>query len=640
MLKPGDQVSTNPSVGKVPIQNTVEWSRDSARYVNLLAELSGIQKKLEAMPSPGLRYEPKLLKYVPGDAVLYAAMPNIGATVAEANRLLRERVQDNEVLRTWWEEQNTGAKVDDVLQRIQTISGYLGDEVVMSISGDWDGNYTPPMIIAEVRRPGLRNYLETELRNLSAKPEDDLPQVVELKRADEDSGIYARRRARERRNASDGPMRIAVSDNLVIVAFNQQQINDMVERIESIQQRAREYNDRSMFATVQNAYKHGTNWLLCVDMEQITRNIVDRRKGGHERTMTRATGLENMRYLLVERKDLSGQTINQATLDFAGRRSGMAAWLSEPAPLGSLDFVSQDATLAVSMALREPGWMLNDLFRSLRADDPNFDQQLDRVYRETGVRINDFAGALGGEFTFAIDGALLPLPSWKLAIEVYDPARLQLGIERFIEAFNNHAQCEDCKMTVAKQDSNGRTIYAISSKKIPYEIYYTYVDGYFLAAPEINLVNRAIQNRSTGYVLTRSEVFRSQLPQDGRLNFSALIFHNFGPAVQPLAKQLSSTTAITPEQRAKIDSLIADTAPGLIYAYAENASDFDGALAGNSPQSDRITVASRGTFFGMNLSNFALPQLLGNAGFKKGPRTADSAPAGKFAPKKLRPLVQ
>jgi hypothetical protein len=124
-------------------------------------------------------------------------------------------------------------------------------------------------------------------------------------------------------------------------------------------------------------------------------------------------------------------------------------------------------------------------------------------------------------------------------------------------------------------------------------------------------------------VVSRAETFRSQLPQDGRMNFSAIIYHNLAPAVKPLAQQLGSTTAITPEQRANMNSLLADTAPGLIYAYAEN---------------ERITVASRGTFFGMNISNFALPQLLGGIG-KGGFRTAPPT-ARKFAPKILRPLIQ
>ena len=52
--------------------------------------------------------------------------------------------------------------------------------------------------------------------------------------------------------------------------------------------------------------------------------------------------------------------------------------------------------------------------------------------------------------TFAVDGPLLPLPSWKLVLEVYNPDALQATIEQFINAFNNQTQCADCKLTSPK----------------------------------------------------------------------------------------------------------------------------------------------------------------------------------------------
>ena len=182
--------------------------------------------------------------------------------------------------------------------------------------------------------------------------------------------------------------------------------------------------------------------------------------------------------------------------------------------MGTLDFVSPNATLAVSLVLREPWAMVSDVFNYLRAEDPNFDQQIQQVYDETGVRlVDDLAKPLGGDFTFAIDGPLMPLPSWKVAVEVYDPARLQWGIEQLVNAFNTHSTCTDCKLTLNKEDANGRTYYTLTSAKVSYEIDYIYVDGYLIAAPSRTLLNTAIQNRPTGYALARSEAFRSRCRQ-------------------------------------------------------------------------------------------------------------------------------
>ena len=48
----------------------------------------------------------------------------------------------------------------------------------------------------------------------------------------------------------------------------------------------------------------------------------------------------------------------------------------------------------------------------------------------------DLASAFGGEVTVALDGPLLPVPSWKIAAEVYYPDRLQSAMAKLVAAFN------------------------------------------------------------------------------------------------------------------------------------------------------------------------------------------------------------
>jgi hypothetical protein len=279
--------------------------------------------------------------------------------------------------------------------------------------------------------------------------------------------------------------------------------------------------------------------------------------------------------------------------------------------MGTLDFVSPSATAAVSMVLRRPVWMMSDLLRYASSQDRKIQDQLDVLYRQSGVRPEDLATPLGGEFTFALDGPMLPLPSWKLAIEVYDAARLQWVIDRLIETYNRESakpesKCRDCKLTLTRDDSGGRTFYTLSSSSISYEFHYVFVDGYVLFAPNRGLLTRAIQNRETGFVLSRSEAFRAQLPYNSSLNVSALAYQNFASAVAPMAQQLGAVNGVSPAQRASIEALAASTAPGMVYAYG---------------QPDRIVVASHGTFFGLNLSNASLPRLF--AGVRqKGPSGA------------------
>ena len=586
MLKPGDQVTTDASLTPTTVKDEIAWSRDSVRYVALLTEFNAIKKGLEAMPSPGLRYQSRLAEYVSPDTVVYAAIPNVSATLAEAQRLFNERLQQSDVLRTWWNEQKDGPKLQEIVDTARRFSEYLGNEIVLTVNSNGEGEYSEPMILAEVKTPGIEGFISTELRHLGQQGHDGLPQLVHLEAHEGQTGNarYWRNRRRENQHPS-GPMLIGLTDGLIALGFSQDQLDEVV-------QRKADQNgppNTLLMNNVQKAYRDGAGWLMCVNMEQISRSIVGNgrsKQNGPKMPM----GIGSMRDLIVERRDLDGRTENRAILTFEGARWGMAAWLAEPAPLGSLDFVSPNASFAVSMALKEPQWLLGDIFKMIGEEDPKFEEEIGSFRHETGISLTpSLAQPLGGEFTFAIDGPVIPLPSWKFAVEVYDPSRLEWTIEQFVNAFNNRNDCTDCgKVQLTKEDANGRTYYTLMSDKLSYEIDYVYVDGYLLAAPNRALLNKAIQNRATGYVLSRSESFRSQLPKDGRMNFSALVYHNVGSALAPIVDKVSE---VPPEVKA----LAANARPGLIYSYGEP---------------ERITVASEGTFFGLDMNSFALPNLI------------------------------
>src|SRR6202008_5042251 len=88
-LRAGQEATSSPNLSKVPIQNEIAWSRNSAKYLALLGDFALLQKQIEAIPGPGLRYSSDLLPYVPDNTAVYAAIPNLGATVGEASQLFQ-----------------------------------------------------------------------------------------------------------------------------------------------------------------------------------------------------------------------------------------------------------------------------------------------------------------------------------------------------------------------------------------------------------------------------------------------------------------------------------------------------------------------------------------------------------------------
>jgi hypothetical protein len=314
---------------------------------------------------------------------------------------------------------------------------------------------------------------------------------------------------------------------------------------------------------IAQSYASGAGWLFAADMEQILPAHVEDSEN------------MNIRYLMLERKQNLGRTENSATVSFRGARTGIASWIAAPAPMGTLDFISPDATFAASFVVNNPAVLLSQLSTTAFAE----------MQQTTGVDIaQDVAATLGGEMTVAVDGPLLPTPSWKVAVEVNNPARLEWSIEQMVKTAQQIQP--DLNVQLTNEVVGGLTYYTLTSTKSPMAVNYVFTDGYLLMAPNHNLLATSIQNRTLGTTLTRSATFKALLPQNGQMNFSALAYYNASAAIAPMADQLTQTKFLTADQKQALATLTADRKPTLIYAYAEK---------------DRIVAATRGSFFGLGL---------------------------------------
>ena len=584
-LHPGDQVTTDASLVKTAVQDDVAWSRNSAQYLALLGELSALQKQVAAIPAADLRYSSKLVDLVPRDTVIYAAIPNIGSTLSEANRLFQERLQQSEVLREWWQQHQPAAgepTLDEIVQKIRAFSDYLGNEIVLAVVMDRNGKETP-ILMAEVAHPGLPEYLQSQFQSLNASGGPQLR-------------VFADAKTVTRQSPRD--VFVSIKNNVIAVT---PEIGPLQNVEEILDHSSSDTFDRSrLYSRVQQAYQAGAGWLFAADMEQMRFGFVNRREMAREarRRERGASGFQDVRFVTFERKEVAGRTENLAAISFSQQRRGIASWLAAPGPMGAFEFISPDASVAASFVIKNPRALISDLYNSAGADNPDVQKQLSDVNERDQFRmISDLSDPLGGDIAFALDGPLLPVPSWEFAVEVYNPDRLQAAIEQLINSVNQR-QDATFKLTLTKDQVGTRTFYTIRTDKAPIEAHYTFVDSYLVAAANQNLLTRAIQNRSTGYTLARSNNFRSQLPTNGDANLSGLLYHNLAPVVGPLADQLNSTTVLTPAQKASIEALKANGAPGMVYAYGEP---------------DRIVVASTGTFFGLNIDTLALPKIFENA---------------------------
>src|SRR2546421_4639518 len=342
---------------------------------------------------------------------------------------------------------------------------------------------------------------------------------------------------------------------------------------------------------IANVYSRGTETLVAANLGKIVESVHAKQE---ESQALRNSGLNDIKYWIATRGESASQGDNRITLEFNGQRHGMASWLAAPAPMGSLDYVSSNAGAAVSFVVKQPALMLDDIFSTIGASDPNFNQSLAQTNSELGLDLrNDLASALGGELTLALDGPVLPTPSWKAVVEVNDSGALQVAIDKLVQGFNRDAQKSGQPgVTLNQAQVGGRTFYTIQSQGVGLstECDYTFADGYLILAPSRALLVRALETHANGTSLPRSASFRALLPSDKQANFSAMIYQNLSPILKPLASQLSSG------QFALLQQLAVDAKPSVFCAYGE---------------SDRLEVASSGKLFDLNPGLPTLIHLLG-----------------------------
>jgi hypothetical protein len=565
VLHPGDQVATTGSIESVPVKDEISWSRDAARYKQMLAEATALRKEVDQrVAAPGVRYSTRLLDMTPDDTVFYVAIPNLTEMLAESNKIIQERLTQSPELEQWWNKEQASTRGnrewDKVISKIAEFGEQIGDEIVVTAQLAKTGKGEPdgPLVLTTLKNPGsFRSYVEGQLQALS----------VSSKRT---PGIrFIDDPASEMKTAgANTPGDLYVWINGDVLAASPK--IDFLQRVQvsSKTASAGQYPDDSFRSRIADIYRDGAGFIIAADLQR----FIAQSKGADAKTNTALDklGVTNLKYFIAEMKEDQGKSFNRATLSFSDTSHGMASWLAAPGPMGALEFISPDASVVAAFVVKEPVALVDDLMSALNAVDPKFSEHLNEFQSETGLNIrDDFAKPLGGEFAFAVDGPLLPTPSWKMVFEVYDPAHLQQTFERVVEQMNELAAREGRKgFQWDRSDSGGRTFYTLKSIDFGLEVNYTYSNGYLIAGPSRALIDRAVKYHDSGATLLHSPRFVAALPEDKQANFSALIYQNLAPVLGGIAKSVGSVAGGLPEeQRKSFSSLVGS--PVLAYAYAQ-----------------------------------------------------------------------
>jgi hypothetical protein len=608
-LLPGDQTTSSRSLDKTPVSQNVAWSRNAARYANLVSELAKLKRDInQRVQRQGVRYSSKFIDLVPENTVFYAALPNITESLADSQRIMQERISQNPALAEWWKGNKGGGSGinEQALARVREFGSQLGDEIVISAEMDAKGEPNGVLVLGEVKdAANFRAYLDGQIANF-AKESKDAPnfRIVDDPLTAKVASPSVSTTVNKSAKTKDAPAKTAATKSEELFVWIHNDIFAASPQIERLRSLATTLNapGTNLFAgsafhqRISDIYKDGAGLVVAADLEKIVAKAIsedkepnaERRQAGFQRL-----GITNLRHFVLEQKAVNGKTLSRAALTFNESNRGIATWLAAPGSMGALDFISPNANVATAFVVKEPALLVDDLLGFLETVDPDMRRSLQEIEKSQGIDIrNDFAAPLGGEFAFAIDGPIFPTPSWKIVVEVYDQAKLQGAFERAVEKLNQFSMLHGKgKLSLESATAGSRTYYSLKSADTGIEVYYTYANGYLVGASSRALLEQSIANRDAGQTLVRSARFMSALPQDGNTNFSALLYHDLAPLMQPLAEKMKNSGGeLTEEQRQTFQSIDANAPPTLAYAYAEGdritlAANTEGGAFGLSPAS-------------------------------------------------------
>jgi hypothetical protein len=545
-------------VPQTTAQPETPWSQELNQHPGLAAELAHLVSKLQRdVEFPLPRNESNLLPLLPDSTTYYAAFPNYGYALHLALLVFRRELQESEVLRNWWQQgemARTGPQLEEFIEKLYALSRYLGNEIV--ISGQTAGTTPSFVIAAEVKKPGLKDFLSQMVEEL---PGNMKSAVLVLD-------------PQELANAATRPKTlqpvVLVRPDLVVAGIGVEAVRNFNHLLE---RGANQFGSTPFGQRVAQAYRGGASVLIAADLESMLAQVP---LGSEQNQITFArTGFQDAKYFIWEHTSSPGQAASQMELSFTGPRHGIASWLAAPAPLGSLDFVSPNAILVSTVVFKNLGEIYDNVREISGASNASAFALLDQMQRATNINLKaDVLNHFTGEVTFELNDVVKNEPVWRAELRVEGADRLRQTLSRIFASVH---------VEPSQMGNDGITYYqaVIPSAQTPMQLAYAFVDGYMIIAPTRESAAEAVRLHRSGGSLGKSTKFVTSLPPGRSSQASAVIYED------PIALATLEMRQASPQIAENFSQLASAITPMLVCAYGEErairaASNSRGADAG------------------------------------------------------------
>jgi hypothetical protein len=391
VLRAGEQATTNTSIETIPVKDEIAWSRNAARYGKALEGLTALQKELNAVAKPAVRYSTRLLDMMPENTVLYAALPNLSATIAESNRIIEERIQQNPALKDWFANRHEprGPGMNQAISTIKDFGDQLGDEIAVGAGMNDSGEPVEPIVLAELKNPaGFHEFFDAEVQKMGGQGRGPSVQWVE----DPKTAQPALANTASTLKGGDKPIYVWIAGDILVASPKLDQLQAIAKSTQ-----ASNFGSTQFHSRVAGVYREGAGLVIAADLEKIiahTRGLRRLAVGDQHEQMLNELGVFNMKSFVLDQKDVDGKTHTRAVLSYAEANRGVTSWLAQPAPMGSLEYISPDANVVAGFVVKDPTALVDDLLGVLNKVSPDLNKRLAELYSYHGLDLRNYFAAL------------------------------------------------------------------------------------------------------------------------------------------------------------------------------------------------------------------------------------------------------
>ncbi|HEV8494533.1 MAG TPA: hypothetical protein VGR76_19805, partial [Candidatus Angelobacter sp.] len=365
-----------------------DWLEDAMKDPGFISGMEHVIQRMAEIPPPAPRTQSHILPRLSDTTAFYAAGPNYGQTLRQMVEIGQQELRDNAGLRDFVQKHthDDNMKFQAALLKLADFSDYLGDEFV--VAGSLKDKEPNGALIAEVRKPGLRAFLEQVDQAWNTLTEQHLrifdPQQLATAADEKAQGAL-----------------VLVRPDFVVIGFSMATLRDFNAQLDK---GPNTFAAGALGKRLAQSYQSGTQMLMAVDLQKVL--DLAPQSPPQARMMLDKAGFSDVKYFFAEGKMTGKEAVSQGELAFNGPRRGVASWIAAPGPLGSMDFLSPKAYSATVVRLKSFTQILDDIAEMA---GPGALAMLPQLEEQFNVNVKqDILSKLSGEIAVEIQN--LPMP--------------------------------------------------------------------------------------------------------------------------------------------------------------------------------------------------------------------------------------